>query len=128
MLNQTVFAPVMDALVTVTGPAVDATNLFLETLQKEGYATAITLMTDEILSIGGGAKNVETWLKENRLEPKTWELIERDVATDRAHLVAVITLPDDSQTLLIIDLLPVKGTWLVGRLEVRVIEKPGSPD
>ena len=73
-------------------------------------------MTDELLSAAGGVKGVETWLKQHKIEPKTWVLNVRDVAPDSALFEAILTLSDGSQTRLRIELLPVGGKWLVNRL------------
>ena len=116
VLIQAVFVPAMDALVAITGPEVDATNQFLETLKKKDYTATTALVTDELLSAAGGVKGVETWLKQHKIEPKTWVLNVRDVAPDSALFEAILTLSDGSQTRLRIELLPVGGKWLVNRL------------
>ena len=67
VLIQAVFVPAMDALVAITGPEVDATNQFLETLKKKDYTATTALVTDELLSAAGGVKGVETWLKQHKI-------------------------------------------------------------
>jgi pimeloyl-ACP methyl ester carboxylesterase len=118
LLFRDVFFSAMDALVPITGPAVDAANQFLAMLKEKDTTAATAMMTAELLKASGGAKKLEAWLKENKVEPASWALAGRDVADDSAQILARLTLSDDSQITLTIDLVPVKGRWLVDGLQV----------
>jgi pimeloyl-ACP methyl ester carboxylesterase len=116
---ETVFWPVVDALVPLGQPAADVANAFLTALQEGDYDRAYELCDPSLQDEFGGAADLEDWVLSNGIEPVEWSLPQRDLVGDTVEVFGTGTFAGNQQASIEMVLLQVDGEWLVAGFHFR---------
>jgi hypothetical protein len=116
---ESVFFPVVEALVPLGQPAAHVANAFMTALRDADYERAFALCDLSLQDEFGSAADLEEWMLSNSIEPVEWSLPQRDVTGDTVEVFGTGTFAGDQQASIEMVMLQVDGEWLVAGFHFR---------
>jgi pimeloyl-ACP methyl ester carboxylesterase len=110
---ESVFFPVVDALVPLGQEATQVADEFLTALSEGDYGRAFELLAPSLQDDLGSAADLQEWSQSNGIELVEWSLPQRDLVDDTVEVFGIGTFAGDQQTSIDIVMLQVDGEWLV---------------
>ena len=113
-----VFFPVVDALVPLGQSAAHVANAFVTALRDADYERAFELCDASLQDEFGSAADLEEWILSSGIEPVEWSFLQRDLVDETVQLFGNATFAGGQQASIEMVLVQVDGEWLVAGFHV----------
>ena len=98
---------------------------FMTALKDKDYDNAYGLWSDALQSeAGGDVAGLETWAQDNAVFPLSWTAGDITITGDSANLVMTVAWEDQTDWLMVVDLILDNGQWLIDVIDFTLPSEP----